>query len=95
MSHEIRTPLTGIIGFSGLHRLQVDGLPEIAKSYVRRIITSGQALLAVVNDILDFSKLEAGQVVLDPQPFEVDRFFEDHLGHGVRDRPTPSRSTFG
>ncbi|MFI4975380.1 MAG: PAS domain S-box protein [Caulobacterales bacterium] len=78
MSHEIRTPLTGIIGFSGLLG-EIDDLPETAKTYVRRITTSGEALLAVVNDILDFSKLEAGQVVLDPQPFDLRRFFADTL----------------
>jgi PAS domain S-box-containing protein len=78
MSHEIRTPLTGIIGFSGL-MAHMEGLPEMARSYVQRIITSGQTLLAVVNDILDFSKLEAGQVELDAQPFAAGRFFEDTL----------------
>jgi len=78
MSHEIRTPLTGVIGFSGLLN-GMDALPEAAKSHVRRIVNSGQALLAVVNDILDFSKLEAGQVDLDAQPFEARPFFEDTL----------------
>jgi len=46
---------------------------------VHRIVASGRALLAVVNDILDFSKLEAGQVELDAQPFEIARFFEETL----------------
>jgi PAS domain S-box-containing protein len=69
MSHEIRTPLTAIIGFAGLLE-QIMDLPARAKLYVKRIVTGGQSLLAVVNDILDFSKLEAGQVVLDPQPFD-------------------------
>jgi PAS domain S-box-containing protein len=78
MSHEIRTPLTGIIGFSGL-MARMEGLPDVARSYLQRIITSGQTLLSVVNDILDFSKLEAGHVELDPQPFDVARFFEDTL----------------
>ena len=76
MSHEIRTPLTGIIGFSGLLG-EIAGLPDTARGYVQRIATSGRALLAVVNDILDFSKLEAGQVELDPHPFDVRRFFDD------------------
>ncbi len=78
MSHEIRTPLNGIIGFSGLLN-EVADLPETARTYVRRIATSGRALLAVVNDILDFSKLEAGQVELDPHAFDVRRFCEDTL----------------
>ena len=76
MSHEIRTPLTGIIGFSDLLGRMPD-LSATAATHVSRITASGQALLAVVNDILDFSKLEAGHVELDPQPFEVGRFFED------------------
>ena len=75
MSHEIRTPLTAIIGFSGLLQ-DVGGLPGDAQTYVRRIVNGGQSLLTVVNDILDFSKLEAGQVELDPQPFDPAAFID-------------------
>ena len=73
MSHEIRTPLTGVIGFSALLS-QIPGLPERADGYIRKVIASGEALLSVVNDILDFSKLEAGQVDLDPAPFNLRTF---------------------
>ena len=76
MSHEIRTPLTGVIGFSALLS-QVADLPGRAATYIRKVIASGEALLAVVNDILDFSKLEAGQVDLDPAPFHVRDFLEE------------------
>ncbi len=76
MSHEIRTPLTGIIGFSSLLDT-IEDLPSLAATYARRIGASGHALLTVVNDILDFSKLDAKQVSLDPQPFDVRTFFED------------------
>ncbi len=69
MSHEIRTPLTGVLGFAGLLEALPD-LPDTARSYARRITTSGETLLAVVNDILDFSKLEAGRVDLDPHAFD-------------------------
>ncbi|THD60223.1 ATP-binding protein [Phenylobacterium sp.] len=78
MSHEIRTPLTGIIGFSDLLSAMPD-LPPKGATYVGRIASSGQTLLAVVNDILDFSKLETGHVELDPQPFATAAFFEDTL----------------
>ena len=78
MSHEIRTPLTGIIGFAGLLE-SVENLPPTAELYLRRITTSGQALLAIVNDVLDFSKLEAGQIELDPQPFDPRAFAEESL----------------
>ncbi|MBP7704985.1 MAG: response regulator [Caulobacter sp.] len=76
MSHEIRTPLTAINGFSALLG-ELDGLPPEAASYVRRVNTAGQTLLAVVNDILDFSKLEAGQIATDLRPFAVGPLVED------------------
>ena len=69
MSHEIRTPLTAILGFSGLLK-RLPGLPDEAALHLQRITTAGEALLSVVNDVLDFSKLEAGQLELDPQPFD-------------------------
>jgi len=69
MSHEIRTPLTSVIGFTDLLR-RMDDLPATARTYVQRISVAGDSLLSVINDVLDFSKLEAGQVELDPQPFD-------------------------
>ncbi|HEY2661065.1 MAG TPA: PAS domain S-box protein [Caulobacteraceae bacterium] len=76
MSHEIRTPLTGVIGFAGL-LARMEGLPEKAQTYTKRITTGGQALLSLVNDILDFSRIEAGQIELNPQPFDLRAFVED------------------
>ncbi|HEY2659091.1 MAG TPA: ATP-binding protein [Caulobacteraceae bacterium] len=76
MSHEIRTPLTGVIGFAGLLE-RMDGLPEQARRYINRITMGGQALLSIVNDVLDFSRLDAGQIELDPQPFDLDPFLKD------------------
>jgi len=69
MSHELRTPLTAIMGFSSLLG-ECEDLPERAALYVQRITSAGKSLLAVINDILDFSKLEAGQLELDPHPFD-------------------------
>jgi PAS domain S-box-containing protein len=78
MSHEIRTPLTGIIGFASLLE-GLEGMPGRARTYINRITTSGQALLSVVNDVLDFSKMEAGQIALDPQPFDPLAFVDESL----------------
>jgi len=78
MSHEIRTPLTGIIGFTGLLK-EIEGLPPVATKYVDRIATAGRSLLSVVNDVLDFSKIDAGQLALDPQPFELGPFILETL----------------
>jgi PAS domain S-box-containing protein len=76
MSHEIRTPLTGVVGFAELLSETPDLTAE-ASGYVRRISNAGHSLLAVVNDILDFSKLEAGQLALDPQPFDPTAFADE------------------
>lgn len=70
MSHELRTPLTSILGFSRLIGTG-GGLSEADRGYLDLIRSAGETLLTVVNDILDFSKLEAGALVLDPEPFSV------------------------
>ena len=70
MSHEIRTPLTSIIGFTSLAVAQTD-MPELARNYVERVEKASRSLMCTVNDILDFSKLEAGQVVINPQPTDI------------------------
>ncbi len=75
MSHEIRTPMNGIIGMAEL--LALTELEERQRDYVETIRTSGDALMLVINDILDFSKLDAGRVVLDPQPFSLRDAAED------------------
>ncbi|MBZ0169548.1 MAG: GAF domain-containing sensor histidine kinase [Kofleriaceae bacterium] len=72
MSHELRTPLNSIIGFSELLRNQTAG-PLIAKQarYIDHIYTSGQHLLVLINDLLDLSKVEAGKLVLHPEPIAL------------------------
>jgi PAS domain S-box-containing protein len=78
MSHEIRTPLTAILGFGALLE-EVEGLPPKVNTFVDRITTASQTLLAVVNDVLDFSKVDAGQIVLDPQAFDPAAFLAGSL----------------
>ena len=79
MSHEIRTPLTTILGYATLLGKVAD-VPSNARHYVGRINSASEALLSLVNDILDFSKLEAGQVVLDPQPTDLRHLIGDIVG---------------
>jgi len=63
MSHELRTPLNSIIGLSEmLHEDAAEDNDEHYEEPLRRILGSGQHLLAVINDILDLSKIEAGKV---------------------------------
>ena len=79
MSHEIRTPLTAVVGFADL-LARMAGLPEKARVYVERIGRSGEALTSIVNNVLDFSKVEAGQLELKPEPFELQALAREALG---------------
>ena len=74
MSHEIRTPMNAIIGMS--HLALKSGLTPRQADYVGKIQQAGQHLLGVINDILDFSRIEAGKLVVEKQPFVLDRVLE-------------------
>ncbi len=65
MSHDLRTPLNGVIGFTELALNESD--PEILKSYLKKIQSSGQLLMTLINDTLELSRIESGKVILDPE----------------------------
>lgn len=72
MSHEFRTPLNAIIGFSSL---LASGQEESVQGKVREYATytkeAGDHLLKLVNDLLDLAKIEANQLMLKEQSFEL------------------------
>ncbi|HTI69038.1 MAG TPA: ATP-binding protein [Candidatus Limnocylindria bacterium] len=72
MSHELRTPMNSIIGFTGIILQGMGGplTPEQQKQ-LGMVMNSARHLLSLINDILDLSKIEAGQMELHPEPFEV------------------------
>jgi PAS domain S-box-containing protein len=75
MSHEIRTPMNAILGM--LQLLQQTDLADRQRDYASKAESAAKALLGILNDILDFSKVEAGKLVLDPQPFSIDKLLSD------------------
>jgi PAS domain S-box-containing protein len=73
MSHELRTPLNAIVGFSGLLAEQSAGqLNDKQKRFVGHITTGADHLLRLINDILDLSKIEAGQLEIHYEDFQID-----------------------
>ncbi|OSM01641.1 putative PAS/PAC sensor hybrid histidine kinase [Magnetofaba australis IT-1] len=69
MSHDIRTPMNAVLGMSEM--LSEGELNAEQRGYVRTINHAGETLLALINDILDLSKIEAGQLQLEPEPFNL------------------------
>jgi two-component system, sensor histidine kinase len=83
MSHELRTPMNGLLGMmdltldSPLGRDQRDQLETAQRC--------AYSLLALLNDILDLSKIEAGKMMLEQVPFNLQSVVEDCLkGHALK-----------
>ena len=80
MSHELRTPLNAIGGYTELIELGVGGpVTEDQRSYLARIRTSQQHLLAIINDLLNYSRSEAGQLSYDTRRVSLHDVVENAL----------------
>lgn len=72
VSYEVRTPLNTIVGFSEILTNEYFGaLNRRQKDYCRGITEAGQALQALVSDILDLAIIEAGQMALQLDIFDI------------------------
>ena len=78
MSHEIRTPMSVIIGFTEL--MLFDEMDPQHKDYLEAIHSSGLLLLHLINDILDVSKIEANQLVIESNSFDLEELIENTTG---------------
>ena len=75
MSHELRTPMNGILGMAQL--LMQNSIENERHEYVKIILSSGQALLALLNDILDLAKIESGKFEMESVNFRPNSILRD------------------
>lgn len=76
MSHEIRTPMNGIIGFTELLRQKTYDKPKQDKLF-RIIQSSSRQLLRLINDIIDIAKIEANQLSISKETFDINQMLSD------------------
>ena len=79
MSHDIRTPINGICGLLNMADHCADDM-EKQTEYRTKVKEASNLLLELVNDVLDMSKLEAGEVILEEIPFNLNSISEEILG---------------
>jgi signal transduction histidine kinase/ActR/RegA family two-component response regulator len=70
MSHELRTPLNGVVALSDLLAKRQDC--EEDRKMADLVVSSAKLLEQVLTDILDVSKIEAGQMSLSAEPFDLE-----------------------
>jgi signal transduction histidine kinase len=80
VSHELRTPLNSISGFTAVLLKELSGpLNDEQRDQMFLVKSSSDHLVAVVNDILDLSKIEAGQIQLVAERFDLNAALRDWM----------------
>ncbi len=80
MSHEIRTPMNGVLGFIDL--LRRTKLDRTQSGYLARVIEASKSLQSILDEVLDFSKLEAGELRIITEPFDIVDLVESIVAWG-------------
>jgi PAS domain S-box-containing protein len=72
MSHELRTPLNSVIGYSSIIMNEWLGpLDPKQKENLAIVLRAGKHLLSLINDVIDVSKIEAGQIEVYNEEFDL------------------------
>jgi signal transduction histidine kinase len=85
VSHELRTPMTAIKGYVDVLLMGAAGAVNENQSHFLNIVKGNiDRLNILVNDLLDISRIEAGRVILAPQPLDLREIAEDVIGDVLR-----------
>lgn len=76
LSHEIRTPMNAIVGFSELIEYEI-GDQEKIQYYTKVLKQRSDDLLNIINDLLDIARVEADQVNIRLEPFDLQTFISE------------------
>ncbi len=76
VSHELRTPLHAVLGFAQL-LAEGPNLTATQRQNLDIILQSGQHLLQALNDILDLSQLEADQIQVERESFDLEALLQE------------------
>ncbi|UXH76755.1 PAS domain S-box protein [Roseateles amylovorans] len=77
MSHEIRTPLNAMIGMT--HLIRGESLSTRQADRLVKLESAAKHLLEILNDVLDLSKIEAGKMMLEAVPVNVESMVANGL----------------
>jgi signal transduction histidine kinase len=80
VSHDLRTPMSSILGYAEIlaqKRTQLNDNEQI--KYLNIISSEAKRLNNMVGELFDLSKLEAGQIVLDKEKFNIKELSQDIL----------------
>ncbi len=77
ISHELRTPLNAVINSTGLVADEMLGpLDETQTIYLRRAVDGSEHLMKLLDEILDITRLEAGELRLQLERFDIGEIIE-------------------
>jgi PAS domain S-box-containing protein len=75
VSHEFRTALVGIQGFSEMIRDEDLPIADL-RSFAGDINNDAERLNRMINDMLDLDRIEAGRLILHPQPTDLNALLQ-------------------
>lgn len=76
MSHDIRTPLNGIIGLLDISESNPQDVELASQNRIKARVAANH-LLSLINDVLNMSKLEADNVELAHEAFDIRQLADD------------------